>query len=482
MITKLAGGTRLRSAQRHRRQAMDLWIEDGRIVRAARRRQGRRGDRRRRQGGDAGRHRPAQPYRRRQGQHRADDAARGASRARPAAATAAAAAAAAMPARRPSPPATPMPAWATPWPSSRRCCRPTRARRTRRWPTCRCSTKAPTSLLGNDDLFLGLVKDGAGPGRDPRLRRLDAARDPGAGGQDRQPGGISAFKFNGRKLDLDEAGPFYGITPRTILTTLADALTELGVPHPIHVHGCNLGVPGGDATTLATIAGMEGRPIHLTHLQFHSYGKDGQAEVLQRGRRHRRAGQREPQRLGRRRPGDVRPDRDRVRRHDEPGAQRALRLAQEVGGHGHRVRGRLRRAAVPLPRPEPGQRAAMVRRARAVPADRRPVARVPDHRPPQRRAVHHLPASDPAADGQELPRTTCWPRSTRVPAPPRRWTGSRASTACTRSRSSPGPARRGSWASRTAHGHLGPGAMADVTVYEDHADRERMFAAAARCC
>ena len=47
------------------------------------------------------------------------------------------------------------------------------------------------------------------------------------------------------------------------------------MPHPIHVHGCNLGVPGGDATTLATIAGMEGRPIHLTHLQFHSYGKEG---------------------------------------------------------------------------------------------------------------------------------------------------------------------------------------------------------------
>ena len=26
------------------------------------------------------------------------------------------------------------------------------------------------------------------------------------------------------------------------------------------------------------------------------------------------------------------------------------------------------------------------------------------------------------------------------------------------------------------HGHLGPGAVADVTVYEDHPDRERMFA------
>jgi formylmethanofuran dehydrogenase subunit A len=49
------------------------------------------------------------------------------------------------------------------------------------------------------------------------------------------------------------------------------------VPHPIHVHGCNLGVPGADATTLATIQGMEGRRIHLTHLHFHSYGKEGKA-------------------------------------------------------------------------------------------------------------------------------------------------------------------------------------------------------------
>ena len=132
-------------------------------------------------------------------------------------------------------------------------------------------------LLGNDDLFLRLVRDGAGPDaiRDYVAWTLHATQALAV--KIVNPGGISAFKFNGRRLDLDQEGPFYGITPRTILTTLADALTSLGVPHPIHVHGCNLGVAGGDATTLATIAGMEGRPIHLTHLQFHSYGKEGKA-------------------------------------------------------------------------------------------------------------------------------------------------------------------------------------------------------------
>lgn len=139
-------------------------------------------------------------------------------------------------------------------------------------------------LLGNDDLFLKLVQERAGPDAIADYVAWTLAATQALAVKIVNPGGISAFKFNGRKLDLDEAGPFYGITPRTILTTLADALTGLGVPHPIHVHGCNLGVAGNDATTLATIAAMAGRPIHLTHLQFHSYGKEagfssGAAEI-----------------------------------------------------------------------------------------------------------------------------------------------------------------------------------------------------------
>jgi len=89
------------------------------------------------------------------------------------------------------------------------------------------------------------------------------------------PGGISAFKFNQRKLDLDEKNEYYGTTPRDIIKSLARAVRELGVPHPLHVHGCNLGVPGNVQTTLDTIHGVEGMPLHLTHTQFHSYGTEG---------------------------------------------------------------------------------------------------------------------------------------------------------------------------------------------------------------
>ncbi len=89
------------------------------------------------------------------------------------------------------------------------------------------------------------------------------------------PGAISAFKFNQRNLDLDEQNAFYGVTPRQVIRTLAQGLYDLGVPHPLHIHGCNLGVPGNIQTTLDTIAGAEGLPIHLTHIQFHSYGTEG---------------------------------------------------------------------------------------------------------------------------------------------------------------------------------------------------------------
>jgi formylmethanofuran dehydrogenase subunit A len=51
---------------------------------------------------------------------------------------------------------------------------------------------------------------------------------------------------------------------------------ELGVPHPLHVHCNNLGMAGSADTALATIAAAEGLPLHLAHLQFYGYGKEGE--------------------------------------------------------------------------------------------------------------------------------------------------------------------------------------------------------------
>jgi len=89
------------------------------------------------------------------------------------------------------------------------------------------------------------------------------------------PGGINAFKFNVRELGLDTPGPHYGVTPRRIIAALSRAVHELGVVHPLHLHCNNLGVPGNLETTLQTMAATEGVPLHLTHVQFHSYGTEG---------------------------------------------------------------------------------------------------------------------------------------------------------------------------------------------------------------
>ena len=130
-------------------------------------------------------------------------------------------------------------------------------------------------LLGNDDFLLRLLqgKKEQSVINDYVAWTIHAARAMGV--KVVNPGGISAFKFNQRKLDLDEKNIGYGITPRNIMAALLDALDALGVPHPLHIHGCNLGVPGNFQTTLDTIAAAEGKPIHLTHVQFHSYGQEG---------------------------------------------------------------------------------------------------------------------------------------------------------------------------------------------------------------
>ena len=130
-------------------------------------------------------------------------------------------------------------------------------------------------LLGNDDFLLRLLQKKQDQQRvnDYVAWMIRATRAMGV--KVVNPGGISAFKFNQRKLDLDESNKYYGLTPRAVLTALLEALDTLKVPHPLHVHACNLGVPGNFQTTLDTVAAAEGRPVHLTHVQFHSYGREG---------------------------------------------------------------------------------------------------------------------------------------------------------------------------------------------------------------
>ncbi|TDJ64048.1 MAG: formylmethanofuran dehydrogenase subunit A [Proteobacteria bacterium] len=135
--------------------------------------------------------------------------------------------------------------------------------------------KGAYALLGNDDFLLRLVAKKADTEliRDYIAWTLQATQALAI--KVVNPGGINAFKFNQRKLDLDEENQYYGVTPRQILKILAQGIQDLGLTHPLHIHGCNLGVPGNIDTTLATFAALEGIPAHFTHIQFHSYGVEG---------------------------------------------------------------------------------------------------------------------------------------------------------------------------------------------------------------
>lgn len=130
-------------------------------------------------------------------------------------------------------------------------------------------------LMGNDEYLLRQVA----AGERERARDYAAWVLGSTGGYAIKivnPGGIEAWKSGQRNLNgLDDVLAGRGIAPRAILETLADAANALKLPHPIHIHCNNLGIPGNAAVTLATMQALAGRRAHLTHLQFHAYGGPG---------------------------------------------------------------------------------------------------------------------------------------------------------------------------------------------------------------
>ena len=88
------------------------------------------------------------------------------------------------------------------------------------------------------------------------------------------PGGVEMWKqrAGGNARDLDQNINGFDVTPRQILKQVTAAANELQLPHPVHIHCNNLGIPGNYTTTLETMKTLQGLQAHLTHIQFHSYG------------------------------------------------------------------------------------------------------------------------------------------------------------------------------------------------------------------
>ncbi len=136
------------------------------------------------------------------------------------------------------------------------------------------------AVVGNDDHFLALLREGEGPAalRDHVAYHLAASR--GIGIKVINAGGPAAFHSGLRTFDLDDEVPHYGATSRQIVTALLDTAADIGIPHPLHIHANNLGVPGATKTIVDTIAAAEGRPLHFAHIQFYSYGKDAEGGMV----------------------------------------------------------------------------------------------------------------------------------------------------------------------------------------------------------
>lgn len=135
--------------------------------------------------------------------------------------------------------------------------------------------KAILTVLGNDEYLLRLMRAGEGHAAlaDYAGRVLTGSR--GIGVKCINPGGSAAFKRNARSFGLDDEVPGTGVTSRAIIHALQEAVTALGIPHPVHLHCNNLGLPGNVETARATIEAAGDLPLHLAHLQFYAYGTEG---------------------------------------------------------------------------------------------------------------------------------------------------------------------------------------------------------------
>lgn len=76
---------------------------------------------------------------------------------------------------------------------------------------------------------------------------------------------------NENVTDVNEKIDPFDLTPLHATAAFIEAVDELNMPHPAHIHCNNLGHSGNFQTTLDTMKAAEGHRAHIAHIQFHSY-------------------------------------------------------------------------------------------------------------------------------------------------------------------------------------------------------------------
>ena len=262
------------------------------------------------------------------------------------------------------------------------------------------------------------------------------------------PGGVEIWKSqpSGNVDNIDSPVDHFGVTPRQIIESVAQAVDELKLPHAVHIHANNLGLPGNWTTTLETMKVLEGHRGHMTHIQFHSYGGGADDEDSFSSK--------------------VAPLAEYVNAHPNL----TVDVGQVVFGETTSMTG-----DGPL-----GYYLSKVYKSKWFSSDteleagcgitpieykntslihawqwaiglewyligRGSLAGRDEHRPPQRRLIPGVSPDHPPADGPDLPARHAQDRPAQGARAERPRRASTASTRCRRSPSSPGPARLESW-------------------------------------
>lgn len=127
-------------------------------------------------------------------------------------------------------------------------------------------------LMGNNNILYYLIKKG-----DMKAAKLFAAwllkSTGGYAIKVVNPGGTDSWKWGKIFNSLQDETP-WGIKPKVVVELLNEVAEEFKLPHPVHLHTYNLGIPGNYKAVLETLSLFKDSRLHLTHLQFFSYGGD----------------------------------------------------------------------------------------------------------------------------------------------------------------------------------------------------------------
>lgn len=93
------------------------------------------------------------------------------------------------------------------------------------------------------------------------------------------PGGGEAWGFGSNVKGLYDPVPNFDVTPAEIIRSLAQANEMLRLPHSIHLHFNNVGKPGNYTTAIETLELLKDikpsrmrQVVHVAHMQFSAYG------------------------------------------------------------------------------------------------------------------------------------------------------------------------------------------------------------------